>query len=124
VDTFLELPGASHFAFKVAVQASECQYPSGFALMCAGITFCFMTQLARYIENMKMPITGIRVVQDSAYQIEKNNATSSSLDTHLYINGTADDATCTTLLSVSERTCYLHATAIKVLEPNVKLHIL
>jgi len=124
VDTYLELPGASHFAFKVAVQASERQHPQGFALICAGITFCFMTQLARYIENMKMPITGIRVVQDSSYQIENKDAISSELDTHLYINGTADDATCTTLLSVSERTCYLHATAIKVLEPNVKLHIL
>ena len=124
VDTYLELPGASHFAFKVAVQASERQYPQGFALICAGITFCFMTQLARYIENMKMPITGVRVVQDSSYQIENKDAISSALDTHLYINGTADDATCTTLLSVSERTCYLHATAIKILEPNVKLHIL
>ena len=124
VDTYLELPRASHFAFKVAVQESERQYPQGFALICAGITFCFMTQLARYIENMKMPITGIRVVQDSSYQIENKDAISSSLDTHLYINGTADDATCTTLLSVSERTCYLHATAIKILEPNVKLHIL
>jgi uncharacterized OsmC-like protein len=124
VDTYLELPGASHFAFKVAVQASERQYPQGYALICAGITFCFMTQLARYIENMKMPITGIRVVQDSSYQIENKDAISSELDTHLYINGTADDATCTTLLSVSERTCYLHATAIKILEPNVKLHIL
>jgi uncharacterized OsmC-like protein len=124
VDTYLELPGASHFAFKVAVQASERQYPQGFTLICAGITFCFMTQLARYIENMKMPITGIRVVQDSSYQIENKDTISSELDTHLYINGTADDATCTTLLSVSERTCYLHATAIKILEPNVKLHIL
>jgi uncharacterized OsmC-like protein len=124
VDTYLELPGASHFAFKVAVQACERQYPQGYALICAGITFCFMTQLARYIENMKMPITGIRVVQDSSYQIENKDAISSALDTHLYINGTADDATCTTLLSVSERTCYLHATAIKILEPNVKLHIL
>ena len=112
VDTYLELAGASHFNFKVSVLESNRQYPPGFALLCAGITFCFMTQLSRYIENMKMPITGIRVVQDSAYQLGHHGAVASPLDTHLFINGTADDATCTTLLSVSERTCYLHATAI------------
>ncbi len=121
VDTYLELAGASHFNFKVSVLESNRQYPSGFALLCAGITFCFMTQLSRYIENMKMPIAGLRVVQDSSYQIQNGHAVASPLDTHLFINGTADDATCTTLLSVSERTCYLHATAITALIPIVNI---
>lgn len=121
VDTYLELAGASHFNFKVSVLESNRQYPPGFALLCAGITFCFMTQLSRYIENMKMPIAGLRVVQDSSYQIHDQSAVASALDTHLFINGTADDATCTTLLSVSERTCYLHATAITPLIPIVNI---
>jgi hypothetical protein len=70
---------------------------------------------------MKMPIAGLRVVQDSSYQIHNGHAVASPLDTHLFINGTADDATCTTLLSVSERTCYLHATAITALIPIVNI---
>ena len=121
VDTYLELAGASHFNFKVSVLETNRQYPSGFTLLSAGITFCFMTQLSRYIENMKMPIAGLRVVQDSSYQIQNGHAVASPLDTHLFINGTADDATCTTLLSVSERTCYLHATAITALIPIVNI---
>ena len=121
VDTYLELAGASHFNFKVSVLETNRQYPSGFTLLCAGITFCFMTQLSRYIENMKMPIAGLRVVQDSSYQIQNGHAVASPLDTHLFINGKADDATCTTLLSVSERTCYLHATAITALIPIVNI---
>ena len=30
--------------------------PRGLALLSAGIAFCYMTQLSRYIENMKMNI--------------------------------------------------------------------
>ncbi|MEI7530364.1 MAG: OsmC family protein [Betaproteobacteria bacterium] len=120
IDTWLGLPGASHFSFKTAVNSDQ-SYPTGLTLIASGVTYCFMTQLSRYIENMKMPIDGIRVFQTNQFGIEGNLGRSFALDTHLYLNGTADDETCTKLLQISERTCYLHATAIDTLEPKVTI---
>jgi hypothetical protein len=119
-DTWLGVPGTTHFAYRMDVGGAR-EFPTGLGMISAGISFCFMTQLSRYIENMKLAINGIRVVQFSPYAIEGGSARALPLDTHLFLNGTAAEEVCTKLLSISEKTCYLHATASNALLPRVGL---
>jgi hypothetical protein len=51
VDTWLGMPGTSHFRL-VSDEGAGDAAPCGLALLSAGIAFCYMTQLSRYIENM------------------------------------------------------------------------
>lgn len=126
IETWLELPGMSHFVFRTDEGASE-RAPSGLVLLSAGVAFCYMTQLARYIENMQLPIRGIRLVQYSPYALAAGSrvgpmtATAEPIDTHLFLNGEAPDETHANLLTMAARTCYLHATAAAVLPPTLHL---
>jgi uncharacterized OsmC-like protein len=119
VDTFLGVPGASHFAL-LSDEGARDAAPSGLALLSAGITFCYMTQLSRYIENMKMAIRGVRLVQYNPY-IAGAKAGVEPIDTHLFLNGEAPDETHLQLLTVAARTCYLHACAKTPLEPILRV---
>ena len=54
-------------------------------LATAGIAFCYITQISRYIENMKLPIRGIRLVQASPYGVTADGrGTAAPCDTHLF----------------------------------------
>jgi len=119
VDTWLGLPGASHFRFRSDEGGTDAA-PSGLALLSAGIAFCYMTQLSRYIENMKLPIRGARLVQFSPY-VAAPNAMAEPIDTHLFLNGEAPEEMHAKLLTIAARTCYLHATAAATLEPIVRI---
>ena len=44
------------------------------------------------------------------------------LDTHLFMNGSASDEHNEKLIDMSEKTCYLHATLSKALEPNININ--
>lgn len=120
VETWLAMPGASHFRFRSDVGATDAA-PSGLALLSAGIAFCYMTQLARYIESMKMKIHGVRLVQFNPYAVDEHRAVAGPIDTHLFLNGEAKDETHMKLLTIAARTCYLHATAVAPLEPVVRV---
>ena len=118
-DTWLEMPGASHFSLTSDEGGADAA-PSGLALFSAGITFCYMTQLSRYIENMKMAIRGVRIVQYNPF-VAGANARAEPIDTHLFLNGEAPDEIHLQLLTVAARTCYLHACAKAPLEPIVRV---
>ncbi len=118
LESWLELPGASHFHFKTSVSA-DTHAPSGLALISAGVAFCYMTQLARYIESMKMAVCGVRLVQYTPYAIDGGRGRSLPIDTHLFLNGEAPEETHLQLLRIAARTCYLHATMAAHLEPQV-----
>lgn len=117
-DTYLGVPGASHFSF-ISDEVGD-SAPSGLALLSAGIAFCYMTQLSRYIENMKMAIRGVRLVQYNPF-VAGGRAGVEPIDTHLFLNGEAPDETHLKLLTVAARTCYLHACAKTPLEPIVRV---
>jgi uncharacterized OsmC-like protein len=119
VDTWLGMPGTSHFRL-VSDEGSSDLAPCGLALLSAGIAFCYMTQLARYIENMKMNIRGVRLVQFNPY-LAGSNAAAEPIDTHLFLNGEAPEETHLQLLSIAARTCYLHATSKTAIEPNLRI---
>lgn len=119
VDTWLGLPGTSHFRL-ISDEAGTNAAPCGLALLSAGIAFCYMTQLARYIENMKMNIRNVRLVQHSPYTAAPE-ATVEPIDTHLFLNGEAPDETHQQLLTIAARTCYLHAAAKTPTEPKLRI---
>jgi uncharacterized OsmC-like protein len=118
LDTWLGMPGASHFRL-VSDEAGDAA-PCGLALLSAGIAFCYMTQLSRYIENMKMTIRRVRLVQLNPY-VAGPTATVEPIDTHLFLDGEAPDATHLKLLTIAARTCYLHAAAKTPTEPSLRV---
>jgi uncharacterized OsmC-like protein len=125
LDTWLAMPGASHFKFRTDEGRSD-MAPCGLALLSAAISFCYMTQLSRYIEHMRLAIKGVRLVQFNPYRLMTDvngNATgvAAPIDTHLFLNGEAPEETHAKLLLIAARTCYLHATATTALAPVVRI---
>ncbi len=128
-DTWLELPGMSHFVLKSDERAGGDQAPSGLALLSAGVAFCFMTQLSRYIEHMKFKIRAVRLVQYSPYAVTGSAKDASwqgavePFDTHLYLNGEESDETHERLMNIAANTCYLHATLAAALAPVISVEL-
>lgn len=52
-DTWLEMPGVSHFKLASSWAETGRTAPSGLALFSAGIAYCFLTQLSRYILHLR-----------------------------------------------------------------------
>lgn len=126
-ETYLKLgfPGTSHFLVKADPKGERA--PSGLSYVTAGIAFCYMTQLARYIEHMKMAIRSVRLVQSSPYSVGGSPAgadwsgAAEAVDTHLFLDGEESEATYERLMNVAANTCYLHATLGAALEPELRI---
>jgi len=116
IETWLQLPGMSHFAFRSDEGGSD-RAPCGLALLSAGLAFCYMTQIARYVEAMKLAVGSVRLVQFSPFRA----GAAEGFDTHLFLNGEAGDDVQTNLLTIAARTCYLHATMAATLPPVVSI---
>jgi uncharacterized OsmC-like protein len=119
----LGFPRTSHFAIRSDESAGD-RAPSGVALVTAGIVFCYVTQLLRYIEHQKLNIRGVRVVQASPYTAAGSPAgewsgAAEAVDTHLFLNGEESEDAYERLMAVAARTCYLHASLGLALEPEV-----
>jgi hypothetical protein len=115
-DTWLEMPGVTHFSLQGGGSLKNRRAPSGLALLSAGVAFCYLTQLSRYIEHLKLDINGVRLVQYSPFAAD-GSGHAGPVDTHLFLNGRADTETHGKLLRVAARTCYLHATLAAELPP-------
>lgn len=108
----LNRPGSSHFAY-ISDETEGDRAPSGLSLMSAAIAFCYMTQLSRYIEAMKLAIRGVRLVQLSPYAIDASGrGVASPCDTHLFMQGEAEEAMFERLQLIAANTCYLHQTMV------------
>ena len=116
-DTWLEMPGVTHFKLQSGWTAGPRTAPSGLALLSAGVSFCYLTQLSRYIHHMKLDIDGMRIVQYSPFSSDGETGQAGPVDTHLFLNGRADAETHGNLLRIAARTCYLHATLAAALRP-------
>jgi uncharacterized OsmC-like protein len=119
VDTWLGMPGTSHYRLGTDERGTDAA-PCGLALLSAGIAFCYMTQLSRYIENMKMNIRRVRMVQFNPYRAGPSAAVE-PVDTHLFLDGEAPEETHLQLLTIAARTCYLHAACKTAVEPNLRI---
>ena len=133
-DTWLEVPGVSHFTLRsdertATGKGAGDQGPSGLALLSAGIVFCYMTQLTRYIENQHFDIRGVRLVQYTPYALTGSAADGTltgviePVDTHLFLSGGAGDEEHEKLMTIAAKTCYLHATLADTLPPEVKVEL-
>ena len=114
IETWLQLPGMSHFAFRSDEGGGD-RAPCGLALLSAGLAFCYMTQIARYVETMKLAVGAVRLVQFSPFL----TGGAEGFDTHLFLNGEAPDEVQGNLLTIAARTCYLHATMAAALPPLI-----
>ena len=126
IESWLALPGMSHFSFTTD-EGGFSKAPSGLGLLSAGIAFCFITQIARYIENMKLNVNGIRLVQFNPFSLHLGEddishiGDAEPIETHLFLNGSLTEEMFEKLLNMSARTCYLHASAHNSLPPNIKV---
>ena len=126
IESWLALPGMSHFSFTTD-EGGVSKAPSGLGLLSAGIAFCFITQIARYIENMKLNVNGIRLVQFNPFSLLLGEddishiGDAEPIETHLFLNGSLTEEMFEKLLNMSARTCYLHASAHNSLPPNIKV---
>jgi hypothetical protein len=123
-DTWLARPPGSRFRFRAAVgEAAAGAAPSGLALAAAGIAFCYMTQLVRYIGYLKYRVRAIRLVQLNPFGLASNGAAltgeAGPVDTHLFLHGDEPDDVMQRLLAMGANTCYLHASLGAALQASV-----
>lgn len=113
--------GGSAFAIQSDDRSSNDQAPSSLANAYAGIAFCFMTQLLRYVEHHHMKVRALRLVQLSPCRIASGLAQALPLDTHVFVHTEESDEVMERLVQMSARTCYLHAALSETLPPEVTL---
>jgi uncharacterized OsmC-like protein len=113
--------GGSAFAIQSDDRLSGDQAPSALAHAYAGIAFCFMTQLLRYVEHHHMKVRALRLVQLSPCRIASGVAQALPLDTHVFVHTEESDEVMERLVQMSARTCYLHAALSGALPPEVAL---
>lgn len=117
----LNRPGSSHFAY-ICDETSADRAPSGLSLMSAAVAFCYMTQLSRYIDAMELAIRGVRLVQLSPYAIgAEARGLAGPADTHLFMQGEAEEEMFERLQLVAANTCYLHQTMVHATPLEVTL---
>lgn len=121
-DTWLELPGASHFVLNAALEGepNDSVLPTGLAYLASGVAFCFMTQLSRYIEHKRFLVDGLRLSQVWDFPADRSGGPS-RIATHLFMNSKDSDVRCEELMRIAVRTCYLHATLQASWEPQIKV---
>jgi hypothetical protein len=110
VHSSVTFPGIPSSRFSFVADLEGARAPSGLAYAWAGVAFCYLTQISRYIEARKLAVSGARLVQTGPL--------AGPVDTHLFLNGAAPDAAMQELLAMGTRTCYLHATLGAALSPE------
>lgn len=119
--TWANRMGGSAFTIQSDDRHSGDQAPSALAHAYAGIAFCFMTQLLRYVEHHHMKVRALRLVQLSPCRIESGTAQAQPLDTHVFVHTEESDEVMERLVQMSARTCYLHAALGAALIPEVSV---
>jgi uncharacterized OsmC-like protein len=128
-ESALDMPGVSFFRFKSDERPDIEQGPSGIAFVSAAIAFCYMTQIARFIEHQKLNIRGVRIVQYAPYSLAGNIADGSwtgiqePVDTHLFMSGDESDETHERLMKTGAAICFLHSSLRDANEPVVSIEL-
>ncbi len=107
-------PIGSTFRF-LSEDGGRRQAPPALAYLSAGVGFCYMTQLGRYAHITKRDLKSCQIVQDNVFQVggtasgELGSATAGPVDTHVFLTLDEPDEVAQTMVSMGERTCFLHA---------------
>jgi uncharacterized OsmC-like protein len=89
--------------------------PPALAYLSAGVGFCYMTQMGRYAHIVKQDLKSYRIIQDNIFELngraeeENLTATAEPVNTQVYVEMNESDEAARKLVSMSERTCFLHA---------------
>jgi len=121
-------PG-SRFRILADERGAARRAPTALAHAAAGVAFCYMTQLSRYIEYRKYKVRGLRVVQTNRFSVAGRaedfslRGGAAPFDTHVFLNAEEPDEVMQTLLEIAENTCYLHAALRSTLPGNVAVEL-
>ncbi len=122
-EVWLARPVGSHFSLSSCESLDHrpaASAPLGLSLAMAGIAFCLMTQILRYVGYHKMNVRALRVVQISPFEwAADGQAKALPLDTHVFVHADERDDTMERLLVMAANTCYLHAALGSALETKV-----
>jgi len=83
--------------------------------LCAGVAFCYLTQLGRYARITRRSLDSYAVSQRATFREEGSSeddslATSASpFDTQVFLDGDLTESEARDLVRMGERTCFLHA---------------
>ena len=83
--------------------------PPPLAFLVAGICFCYMTQLGRYAQIVKQDLESYRIVQENAVEHSEGWFRLGPFDTRAFLEMSEDADAGEKLVTVGERTCFLHA---------------
>jgi uncharacterized OsmC-like protein len=107
-------PIGSTFRFLSEDGASP-QAPPALAYLSAGVGFCYMTQLGRYATITKQDLKSCEIVQETVFQRGEvasgdiEAAKAEPVDTHVALTLDEPDEVARKMVSMGERTCFLHA---------------
>lgn len=82
--------------------------PSPLSYFSLGTAFCFHTQLCRYVDVRRLPITSPRLAQTSMFTTGEGAAGTQPFETHLFLNGSITEDGASSLLTAAANTCYAH----------------
>ena len=82
--------------------------PSPMTFLSTGVGFCFMTQIGRYAHITKQALQGYQIIQDNIYKTGEMVQVL-PFNTRTFIQADEADEVAQKTLSMSERTCFLHA---------------
>lgn len=97
--------------------------PPSLAYLSAGVGFCYMTQMGRYAHIVKQDLQSYRIVQDNIFTFsgaateQTLQARAVPVNTQVFVTMNEPEAAAQKLVSMSERTCFLHA-AMRIINPT------
>ena len=127
--TWLQQPLGSQFALVSDQNPRPQSAPTGLSYMAAAVSFCYMTQLLRYIDYQKLKVSAVRLVQLNPFSVataqdgQGPQGACGPFETHLYLHGSESEDVMQKLLFYSARTCYLHAALTTPYEPSLQLNL-
>lgn len=99
-------PAGSRFVLLASGNRDDARAPTGAAYLSAGIAFCFMTQLGRYAQIRKLPLSGYRIVQRTAFCADAP----SPVETAVFLDSEDTHESNLKMVQMGEQTCYVHTT--------------
>jgi len=130
VETHVQLfkPIGSNFRFLCDTEGSGgLRAPSPLAYLSAGIAFCYLTQVGRYVTITKRALDRYAIVQLTAFGFAEGDGGSATaalaepVRTHVEIDARLDDDVVQRIVQMGERTCFLHAAARTPLKTRVRI---
>lgn len=97
--------------------------PPSLAYLAAGVGFCYMTQMGRYAHIVKQDLPSYCIVQDNGFSFrgdireETLQARAEPVNTQVFVTMNEPEEAAQKLVSMSERTCFLHA-AMRTINPT------